>query len=226
MIEDGVISFSLKGMSILFSLLISVTLLYMLYASCSDGTFECDLKDFPMVSNVIALEMNTRIFLLLTCIFMFGVNQVNIRAFYKKLYGYISNGHNDTIYYVGLVSLVTLPLIGIFDMHQWKTPHAILAVAFFGSFGAYAVMVSNAMYTNIDKFPSNQQQSIKTLKNSTTGLMISLGLLAVSALLHGPTPLFEWITVLYYLNFFAIMAFTNDFYDSIHEEGTLIAKQK
>lgn len=73
MIDDGVISLSLKTLTIVIGLAISVTLLAELYVTCSDGTFVCTYDDFPMVSTVIALEMYDRIFILLTAIFMFGV---------------------------------------------------------------------------------------------------------------------------------------------------------
>jgi hypothetical protein len=43
-----------------------------------------------MISDVIVQEMYDRTFLLLTAIFMFGVQQVNLRAYYKQLYGKIS----------------------------------------------------------------------------------------------------------------------------------------
>lgn len=73
-IDDGVISLSLKTMTIVYGLAISITLLAELIVTCTDGTFTCTLDEFPMVSTVIALEMYDRIFILLTAIFMFGVH--------------------------------------------------------------------------------------------------------------------------------------------------------
>lgn len=32
-----------------------------------------------------------------------------------------------------------------------------------------------------------------------------------------PTPVSEWVLVIYHLNFFAIIAFANTFYDSVHD---------
>jgi hypothetical protein len=40
---------------------------------------------------------------------------VNIRAYFKKLYGIISDQRNDTIMAIGIVALVSLPMVGIFD---------------------------------------------------------------------------------------------------------------
>jgi hypothetical protein len=73
--EDGVISVSLRNLTITCSLVISVTLLLILYFSCNDGTgrYVCTFEKWPMISDVINQEMYNRIFILLTAIFMFGV---------------------------------------------------------------------------------------------------------------------------------------------------------
>jgi hypothetical protein len=91
--EDGAISVSLRNLTIVSGLAITVALLAILYFSCNDGTgrYECTYERFPMISDVINQEMYNRIFILLTAIFMFGVQQVNIRAYFKKLYGIIPN---------------------------------------------------------------------------------------------------------------------------------------
>jgi hypothetical protein len=53
--EEGVISVSLKNFTIFFALAISVALIAMLIASCNDGTgdYKCTFEDWPMVSDVI-----------------------------------------------------------------------------------------------------------------------------------------------------------------------------
>lgn len=72
--EDGVISLSLKVMTIVISLGVSATLLVMGYTACTDGTFTCTQNTFPAISDVIiSKEMYNRIFLLLTTVMMFGV---------------------------------------------------------------------------------------------------------------------------------------------------------
>jgi hypothetical protein len=89
--------------------------------------------------------MYNRTFILMTAVFMFGVQQVNLRAYYKQLYGKISNGRNDTIFYIGILSMVGLPMVGIFDEKMWVTLHYINAGLFFGGFMIYSRMLSIAM---------------------------------------------------------------------------------
>jgi hypothetical membrane protein len=108
-----------------------------------------------MISDVIVQEMYNRTFILMTAVFMFGVQQVNIRAFYKQLYGKISNGRNDTLFYLGIVSMVGLPMVGIFDEHMWKTMHGISAGLFFGGFMIYARSLSIAMNEVKSQFDHN-----------------------------------------------------------------------
>ena len=108
---------SLKDLTLIMGILISASLLIKLYLSCSAGTFECTTQNFPMVSTIIAQEMYNRLFIFLTAVFMFGVQQTNLRAFYKKLYGVIPNSQNDNMFWLGTASCLSLPLIGIFDEH-------------------------------------------------------------------------------------------------------------
>lgn len=104
------------------------------------------MNDFPMVSTVIALHMYDRTFIILSTTMMFGVQQVNIRAFYKKLYGVVSDGYNDFLIVLGGVSCLALPLIGVFDEHQWGKIHGFCAVVFFSTFGIYCVLLGRALY--------------------------------------------------------------------------------
>lgn len=177
-----------------------------------------------MVSDVICQEMYNRIFILLTAVFMFGVQQVNIRAFYKQLYGKVSNGHNDTMFYIGLASLVALPMVGIFDEKLWPPEHGISAGIFFGGFMIYARMVGSALYSNILQYPADEQAAIKRINSNITGLTLTTLAFVVSIIIKGSggiTAILEWATVFYFVNFFSIASFANPYYDSVHEPGTL-----
>ncbi|CDW83236.1 UNKNOWN [Stylonychia lemnae] len=224
-IQDGVISVSLRDQTIILSALISISLIVMGYFSCHNNDFECDLHDFPMVSTVIALPMYDRTFIILTTIMMFGVQQVNIRAFYKKLYGIIPDKQNDNMFNLGVVSCFALPLIGVFDEHKWGTIHGICAIAFFGCFGVYCVMLGNYLSANKDKFNPAESHSIDKMKQGSRVIVVLLAALLLSFIFYHskvPTPLIEWAVVLYYSNFFAIASYANGFYDSVHQDGTLI----
>jgi hypothetical protein len=227
--QDGVISFSLKNMTILFGLGITVTLVAILYASCNDGTgqYVCTWQEWPMISDVICQEMYNRTFILLTAVFMFGVQQSNQRAFYKQLYGKISNGRNDTMLIIGLFSTLALPMIGIFDEKMWKTLHGVSAGIFFGCFMIYSRLMGNALYEVRAQFPAEEQSAIKSIYNNITGLMLTTLAFAISLALYGSggvTAILEWATVFYFVNFFGIASFANPYYDSVHEPGTLVPK--
>jgi hypothetical protein len=229
-LEDGVISLSLRDLTIIICITTSVTLLTMGYLSCTDGTFVCNTERLPMISGVIiSNEMYDRIFLLLTTIMMFGVMQVNVRAFYKKLYGIIPDSSNDSLFDLGIIACFALPCVGIFDEKSWKILHVISAGFFFACFGFYSFFLGRHLYNNISKFPEAEQRSIKMLSWHTWGLIFSLVMFCVTPLLPRHAflnPLFEWITVLYYANFFAFASVVNPFYDSVHQEGTLVPKKK
>jgi hypothetical protein len=226
-VQDGVISLSLRSLTIFYAALISVTLVAILIASCNDGTgrYQCTFAEFPMISDVICQEMYNRIFILLTATYMFGVHQVNLRAFYKQLYGVVSNGHNDTMFYIGIASMVALPMVGIFDEHMWIILHVISAGIFFGGFMIYARMLAVSMEANKSKFPADQQAAIQSMYNNVTGLILTTAACAVSGALHGSkgiTAILEWATTFYFINFFSIASYANPYYDSVHEPGTLV----
>jgi hypothetical protein len=55
----------------------------------------------------------------------------------------------------------------------------------------------------------------------------AIGGLVYSLIVHGgwTTPALEWTVVFIYLNYFGVLALTNEFYSSIHAYGTLVTKQ-
>jgi hypothetical membrane protein len=226
-LEDGVISISLRNLTITCSVVISITLLLILYASCNDGTdrYVCTLEKWPMISDVINQEMYNRTFILLTAIFMFGVQQVNLRAFYKLLYGKISNGRNDTMMWFGIISMIGLPLVGIFDETMWRQLHGLSAGLFFVGFMIYARLLACAMHEVRDQFDQPTQVAISSMYSNVTylilvtvGFFISLGMKGSG----GITAILEWGTALYFVNFFSIASFANPFYDSVHQPGKLV----
>ena len=215
-------------MTIFFAMLITITLTVMLILSCNDGKgdYVCTFQEWPMISDVIVQEMYNRTFILMTAIFMFGVQQANLRAFYKQLYGVISNGRNDTMFYIGLASMVALPMVGIFDEKMWKTLHGISAGVFFGSFMVYARLVGVALYENKDKYPADEQAAIVRIYNNISGLILTTVSFGVSLGIHGSggiTAILEWATMFYFVNFFSIASFANPFYDTVHQPSTVIS---
>ncbi len=84
-----------------------------------------------MVSAVICLPLYDRITCLLFSFFALGVHQVNIRAYYKVLYQVAPDATNDSLYWLGMASCLSLPLIGVFDEHDYKIVHGICAGIYF-----------------------------------------------------------------------------------------------
>ena len=115
--------------------------------------------------------MYNRIFILLTATFMFAVQQVNLRAFYKRLFGKISSSRNDWMMNIGIASMVALPMVGIFDEHMWGQLHGISASIFFGGFMLYGRLLGNALYEVRAQFPPEDQASIGSVYSHVTLLL-------------------------------------------------------
>jgi hypothetical membrane protein len=217
-------------MTIIGGIIITGTLTAILIASCNDGTgnYKCTLQEWPMISDVICQEMYNRIFILLTAIFMFGIQQVNLRAFYKQLYGKISNGRNDTMLWFGIISTLALPLIGIFDEKLWTKVHGVVAVIFFGCFLIYSRLMGNALHETRSQFPPEEQPAIDSIYRNISGLLwttIAFGISIAHFGSGGISAILEWATVFYFVNFFGIASFANPYYDAVHQPGTPLAKQ-
>jgi Frag1/DRAM/Sfk1 family len=158
LVQDGVISFSLRDLTITCTFIISISFLSMLYGACTEGKLECSFEignlKIPMISDVVALPFYDRIFILLNTIYFMGVHQVNVRAFYKRLSDAgVSEGFNDFLFYCGIISCISLPLIGVFDCHNFKHLHYFCAGLFFISAGTYLFSIANQMYINKGSFP-------------------------------------------------------------------------
>lgn len=218
-------------MTIVCALSITVALLLILYFSCNDGTgrYVCTYAKWPMISDVINQEMYNRTFILLTAVFMYGVQQTNLRAFYKMLYGKIDNSRNDTMMYWGIASMVALPMVGIFDEHNYGLFHGISAGVFFIGFMIYARMLAISLDKVKDQFDPATQASIASMYSNVTGLMLTTLAFFVVLIAHGSggiTAILEWATTFYFINFFSIASFANPFYDSVHQPGTPISTKK
>jgi len=199
---------------------ITVSLLYMLYQNCTNQYVECVYPVLPMISDVICLPFYDRVFCLLTCFFTLACYQVDCRAFYHRLFGIATDCENDTLLVLGMISTFSLPAIGFFDEHTYGNIHNCLAVLFFGSVGIYAFIIGGVMQDNKKKFPVEQWVDIAVMNKVKWIMAISLLTLAISCALHGSnywlTPLAEWVTTILYVNYFALLSFTNLYYDSVH----------
>jgi hypothetical protein len=77
-VDDGIISFSLRDLTIASTIVISTAFIAMLYAACSNEMLECSFHGdkiiIPTISDVIALPVFDRIFILLNTIYFMGVH--------------------------------------------------------------------------------------------------------------------------------------------------------
>lgn len=73
-IDKGVISFSLRDLTLIGCTLLSVSISYMLYEGCSKQMVKCTEDDLPVISRVLALPFFDRIFCLLSAGYAFAIH--------------------------------------------------------------------------------------------------------------------------------------------------------
>ena len=178
----------------------------------------------PMISDVVALPIYDRFFVLTNTFYFMGVHQVNVRAYYKRLSDAgISETPNRYLFYCGICSCISLPMIGVFDCVKFQPIHYLFASLFFLSAGVYTFILAKLMHDNKDRFPIKDEFSIDTNFKFSYFMVAIITLMILSLKIFGDkywlTPALEWLTVLCHMNYFSIINFTNPFYDSIHPYG-------
>ena len=75
-VQEGVIRYSLRDLTTLCTFVITLSFLAMLYLACSNEDLECSIAELklPMISDVVALPVFDRIFILLTTVYFMGVH--------------------------------------------------------------------------------------------------------------------------------------------------------
>ena len=176
-----------------------------------------------MISDVICLHFYDRIFCLLATFFTLGIQQINVRAFYKMLDGVADSSTNFRLFYLGLLPCFALPLIGVFDEHDYKIAHYSCAAIYFAGIGAYSFFLARQFNKYRAVYTPAEQSSINTLAWCSWAIIALPCLLLLSRTLYTSdywaTPFLEWATVFFTLSFFGLASFSNPFYDSIHLYG-------
>lgn len=119
----------------------------------------------------------------------------------------------------GIAYTIVLPLIGIFDENTRLLGHYICAIIMFFCFLIYATLLATALHKYRYKFPPEEQRTIDIMYNSIVLLMTLFFCFAIGHQFYGDrgiVALFEWATILVFINFFSLASFDNPFYDSIH----------
>ena len=133
---------------------------------------------------------------------------------YAKLYPFATKSENDSLFMVGLITCISFPLIGYFDMKTYKYVHAGIAGVFFIGTCTYANMYANRFEKYKDKFPNNLK-NIETMLLTAKWMKYVMAIFVISLPLHLAPPIWEWVLGLLYINFFAISAFDNDYFETV-----------
>lgn len=225
-IENGVISISLRALTFVGCWLITIGLCWMGMDACSTKKVTCEGDSWPMVSTIIRIHPYDRAICLMFCFFALAVQQVNVRANFKRLYGVIDVSTNDYLFILGLIGVVSLPMAGYFDENEYKTLHVTLGSGFLGSSALYAIMLSSALSKHMDKLTPDAQRAAVRLGHLSTMLSVGGASFLTSYAIFGvdywTTPALEWGLMFTVLNYFGLMTFTNCYYASVHPYGKLL----
>lgn len=222
--EDGTISISLKTLTAFGCMLITTYLATILYLICNNVEGECSwtgvVPEWPSISSILCRPFYDRLCCMTFTFFSLVVLQTDVRAYYKKLYGKVSNSTNDGIFLLGMITTISLPCISYFDMHNYGFFHYVFAILFFGCCFFYIWFTVGSLVEHKAEFAQDEWDSIDRADKFRK-------IMLASALFYGYVKLFmpsthsdfyEWVITFMYLNALAIMNLGNKFYDTVHEE--------
>ena len=111
-----------------------------------------------MISGLICYPLWDRIAALTFTFYMLCVHQVNLRAVFKAFNGIVSVSSNDTLLMLGLAGCLSLPLVPLFDEHEYKILHGLSAGIFFITSSIYQTWFITEVQKHQDKFPGMRAQ--------------------------------------------------------------------
>ncbi len=214
--ENGVISISVRNMTVIACLLMTLSLAANLYVAC-ETAFECKTTNFPTISKVVGLPIWDRLACLTTTFYCMGAHQIAIRCFYKKLYGKASHQSNDWLLILGIVTTISAPLTAYFDIYDHADIHTPLSYLFFGSMSGYALILAQQLKKHKESFPKGSHPEINRtalIANLITASLAALGFFQFYDDRY--VPICQWVCAALIINFFAFSIYTNEYYESIH----------
>ena len=130
-IENGVISFSLKSLTTFITMFTSLWLIYIFVANLQGQYLPMSLDKPRYISELIALPMWDRITCLAWTFFFFSVRVGNSRMVFKTLYGIAQPSECDKALILDCLSGIFLIGISFFDCENFGHVHLFFSVAFF-----------------------------------------------------------------------------------------------
>jgi hypothetical protein len=228
-VDDGVISFSQRNITLISCGIVTSFLLGMAYICCNDGTETCNWEHFPMISDMGKLHPYDRIFCLVMCFHCHTCLMSNIRAFYKLLYPLISPSLNSFLFYIGLGGACALPLVGYCDEDMYPLIHPCLATGFFICYVVYSFYTAAILKANKSKFDAAGQKNVDNVSYFISLMYFIAGVFVFNKFYYGSRflgAMIEWSLALVLINFFVFVNLFNDFYDSVHSEAKLVHPNK
>ncbi len=127
------ISVSLRWQTTFWCSMFIVTLFVLMAHGCeeySKSGYRCIPifgEKFPLISTIITGEFRSRLFVLMSVGIMIGAVEKNARAFYKLFHGVITPRRNKLMMGLVLISIICLPLLGVYDVKTYKYSHRFFA---------------------------------------------------------------------------------------------------
>eukprot|EP00997_Jenningsia_sp_PLL12_P005830 NODE_2363_length_937_cov_44.546171_g1943_i0.p1 GENE.NODE_2363_length_937_cov_44.546171_g1943_i0~~NODE_2363_length_937_cov_44.546171_g1943_i0.p1 ORF type:complete len:303 (+),score=70.43 NODE_2363_length_937_cov_44.546171_g1943_i0:32-910(+) len=227
-LEDGVISLSLRWMTTVASALVAGVIVGSTFVCWYLDFITIDATHWPFISDISGLPLFSRMYCLVFMLYALGVQQTNVRAHYAFLAPHVSPLYNAAVLITGFAAVLILPLIYYWDEYWSLETHDTLALSFFALQTVFIWLSSSAFSRNAAKFPAGDQAAIQRLSTISYLLVIALGVFVFVNVSY-PEDVFhqaiiEWITVALMMFWVVYVSFESPYYDSVHVYGKVVKR--
>ena len=153
------------------------------YLGCTSGEFTCDANEFPDISHVMGKAPLNKLYAIMLTGYACN-KQAYVRAYHQRLTGVASNSANQLMVVYGILSCITGPLIGFFDVYYDMTVHCIIVGLFVAGEVLYVFTITSVLKNRRTQFPDSAQSGIDTMITARA-ITFVLGLVTLGSKILG-----------------------------------------
>lgn len=154
---------------------------------------------------------------------------MSVRAFYKLFNGVLDPAHNQRLFYSGIISCFSLPMLGVFDNGEiLKRYHNLFAFLFFSSSIYYLTSIGILLKRHEKVFSYMNQKLITGVYYYSLLCLIPVFAFATCIINFGShywlSAVFEWCCVFSYMTLTMLVVCQNPYIDSF--KSTIITSPR
>lgn len=124
----------------------------------------CVVMKPPVISRLLYIkQINVRVYIMISSFFGYSCVFFNVRVNYKRFANLISTTSNKLLFCLGCLPVISQPMLGVFDQHEYFRWHVFFATMFFSSSAFYLIISTSILDSHRHHFSRKDQLGIDLL---------------------------------------------------------------